>query len=382
MLRQDVAVVGSRARRRFASGRQVLPYYVPRPAAVGGQLGVASALSELAGSSSSIEAHEVLPARTVIDGAGRSIRLDPVHAFAVEPARLLTIRNRLDGVIVDGRTILSEISTDYRASPGGWKSFHRLQRWPAERHVRSAVSLVSGRGGEVNYAHWLYDVLPKVHLLRRAGVIRGGETFVVPRLDREYKVATLARLGIAATECVQVEGPLMVATHRLAVSSGHRSHHRVEAWTARFIREALLLDEIPQTGLRLYISRRDTNVRRVFNEGALEAALAARGFTAVTLAGRTFDEQVQLFASAEMVVAAHGAGLANVAFCAPGARILEVRGDAHFQPWFEDISNALGLSYTSIDASRNVGSSILPGIIRHQELVIDRVLDAVDAVLR
>ncbi len=74
---------------------------------------------------------------------------------------------------------------------------------------------------------------------------------------------------------------------------------------------------------RLYISRAGARVRRVINEEAVLVALRPLGFRAVRLEELPFSEQVNLFRSAEIVVAPHGAGLANILF-SPHATVVEL----------------------------------------------------------
>jgi capsular polysaccharide biosynthesis protein len=380
VLRDDLSVMTSRARRRAGSAWQNAPYYAPRVHPVGRTLTVGTALNGANGAST-IEGVELLPARQLADRSGEALDVLPLHAFSIAPARLITIRNRVDGVLAHDSTILHEVSTDYLAGPGAWTSFTRLQRYPEARQVGAAASLLTGAGGAVNYAHWLYDVLPRLHLLRQAGFVRGGERFITPPLDVEFKVTSLRRLGVEPSDCLEVDRPLLIECDRLGVTTGHRSHYRIEGWIPLFLREALTPEPIVQTGLRLYINRRDTKLRRVVNEDRLESLLATRGFTSVSMADYSLDEKIRLCASAEVIVAPHGSGLSNIAFCAPGTQIVEIKGDDHFQPWFEDVSRAVGLDYQVIEASRTVSSPLVPKQIRHQRIDLDRVIDAVDAVL-
>jgi len=68
---------------------------------------------------------------------------------------------------------------------------------------------------------------------------------------------------------------------------------------------------------RVYISRARARVRRVLNEEAVLAALRPLGFRRYYLEELSFAEQVRLFHDAELVVAPHGAGLANLLFAGP-----------------------------------------------------------------
>jgi hypothetical protein len=65
--------------------------------------------------------------------------------------------------------------------------------------------------------------------------------------------------------------------------------------------------------------------RSIPNAGELVAALSKLGAVAsVSLEGLPLIEQVRLFSSARLIVAQHGAALANLVFCRPGTRVLKI----------------------------------------------------------
>jgi hypothetical protein len=106
-------------------------------------------------------------------------------------------------------------------------------------------------------------------------------------------------------------------------------------------------------GRRVYVSRDDARLRRVLNEKRLLPRLEALGFERAVLGDLPIARQVALFRQADIVVAPHGAGLAHIAWCKPGTRIVEFfpspdgpRGrvrNATYDYWL--LSQLLGLDY-------------------------------------
>lgn len=94
---------------------------------------------------------------------------------------------------------------------------------------------------------------------------------------------------------------------------------------------------------RFYISRAQARVRRVLNETSVMDVLGAVGFRSCRLEEMSFAEQVRLFATAEIVVAPHGAGLANLLFSGH-ASMLELHCQA-VSPVYFFLALALGRSY-------------------------------------
>ena len=66
-------------------------------------------------------------------------------------------------------------------------------------------------------------------------------------------------------------------------------------------------------------------LRTVLNEDEVIALLESRGFETLTMEGPV-RAQAATFASAEAIVAAHGAALANLVFAPPGTAVVELMG--------------------------------------------------------
>lgn len=75
--------------------------------------------------------------------------------------------------------------------------------------------------------------------------------------------------------------------------------------------------------LKLYISRR-LRGRGPRNERDLEDALQAKGFTVVFPETLSVRDQANFFSNAKIVIAPHGAGITNIAFCKSGTPLIEM----------------------------------------------------------
>lgn len=80
---------------------------------------------------------------------------------------------------------------------------------------------------------------------------------------------------------------------------------------------------IPIRKKRVYISRSYAQCRKVLNEDLLIPRLKKLGFSIYHLENLTFIDQIQLFASAEFIIAPHGAGLSHIIF-SQNAVIMEI----------------------------------------------------------
>ena len=70
-------------------------------------------------------------------------------------------------------------------------------------------------------------------------------------------------------------------------------------------------------------------------------------FVSVKVHDIKFTDQVELFYNAEYIVGLHGGGFANLAFCKPGTKILELRSSNAGVP-IENLAKKNDLNYNSI----------------------------------
>jgi capsular polysaccharide biosynthesis protein len=95
----------------------------------------------------------------------------------------------------------------------------------------------------------------------------------------------------------------------------------------------------------IFVEREPGDVRGVLNASDVRRALEARGFVAVTMANRSFEEQAAVFAAAEVIVGLHGAALANLVFARPGTHVIELIGANTLNWIFPPLSWAAGLEH-------------------------------------
>ena len=170
-----------------------------------------------------------------------------------------------------------------------------------------------------NYFHWLFEVLGRLAIAEKAGA-KWDRVYV--ENARPFQVESLAALGIPREQIVDSSKFPLVKCRRLVAPSCPDAFHQPAGWMVDFLRTKFA--RAAGDPSLIYISREKSSFRRTTNEAEVADYLAGRGFRKVCLEGMPFTEQASLFAGAEAVVATHGAGLANLAFCPPGARVVEI----------------------------------------------------------
>lgn len=75
----------------------------------------------------------------------------------------------------------------------------------------------------------------------------------------------------------------------------------------------------------IYVSRAKARARKVLNEGRVWPMLEKKGFQRVFLEDLSFFQQVSIFQQAKVIVAQHGAGLANLLFMGRNGLVIELQ---------------------------------------------------------
>jgi hypothetical protein len=193
------------------------------------------------------------------------------------------------------------------------------RRLPASTRLSGrCLSLVSDWSSR-NYAHFLLDGLGPLALFLDAGLTLSEIDHVYcPTPPSPGAAQLLDRFAIPREKRVWAAGGMLVHADVLFVPSLPVTS--LTSWLRQFLRQAVASRARSSTR-RPYVSR-GGHGRRVASEEALQPLLLEYGFENYDPAEHA--DQARDFSEAEVVVGAHGAGLANLAFCQPGARVLEL----------------------------------------------------------
>jgi hypothetical protein len=118
--------------------------------------------------------------------------------------------------------------------------------------------------------------------------------------------------------------------------------HLASMATARMQRGAL--PQQPTFGERIY-AHRGNAPRTVSNFAGVCALVEAHGFRVVDFDRYTVAAQISMMNEARFVIGEHGAGLANIVFCRPGAILLELFNPVCMQPAYWSVASVCGLGF-------------------------------------
>jgi hypothetical protein len=189
------------------------------------------------------------------------------------------------------------------------------------------------------YAHWLLDALPRLALLKHFPADTG--ILVPPHLFKS-QAESLQLLGVWERCRKTPEQHLLVEDFYF--SSPPSMIVCYSPYAVEFLRSTILpraADAAPTP--RRFFVRRTSEGRNIVNEREVLAFFERIGWTVIDTAALSFVEQINWFAGAEAVCAIHGSGAANMVWCSPGCKFLELfpadylAGD---QEWIAQCVNA------------------------------------------
>jgi len=250
---------------------------------------------------------------------------------------------------------------------------------PPPTEVAGRLGVLATRG-DLNYYHFLVDVLPRLAVLDAAGVAPPQRWYVPASTGFQRELLDLA--GVPESARIDADAVPHVRAETLVVPSPPSMTVINPPWVTGYLRSLLLpagLRRVPGRGV--YVTRgASANNRTVTNEAELLPALTARGFVPVEPGAMTVSEQIRTFAEADVVVAPHGAALANLVFASPGATVVELfPADAAVSDYWKLASGVPGLRYSYALGLRRDGSASgrvhRTAAVRQRLLVSDVTVD-------
>ena len=248
-------------------------------------------------------------------------------------------------VLSNEGTLIADLSIEPGVVPGNAVEHSALHRRtiPRLETFDAEIVVASAFGGSDNYFHWMTEVLPRLGILARSGRSATHAAVLVNALDKPFHRETLSTLGVAPL--LDATAHPYVRARELVVPSLPGIMGDVTRASCDFLRDTFLPSTSDVATARIYITRSDARYRRLRNEREVRAVLDPLGFVTVDCTELSVGEQAELFASASVVIAPHGAGLTNIVFCRPGAKVVEFFSPAYVNGCYWGIANHVGLEY-------------------------------------
>ena len=196
-----------------------------------------------------------------------------------------------------------------------------------------------------SYYHFHVDVLGKLFTtvsMVDKNFFESFDHIILPNINKQFMVDMLKKLNLFHKVRIEPQQPIRYEDITIPSAAANLDGY-IPNDLIDFIFRNFGSPKSPSK--KLYISRSDAHHRRVINETEVINTLVREGFEVVTLEGMNFSEQIELFASAKIIVAPHGAGLTNLLYCNQSAILYEFFSTDYVNKCFTELSAEKRIDY-------------------------------------
>ena len=224
-----------------------------------------------------------------------------------------------------------------------------------KRFKGKVFSLIQGASGNNNYFHWMFDILPRLILLEKVYNLNEIDYFYSPQ-TKPWQLSTLSIFDISKERLINSNHYRHIHADKILAVS-HPWYNK-----GRILNEAKKLPTwiINEIGLKfdkygkkfecndkIFIDRRESryNHCQIINDEEIKTHLKKKGFTIYKIGELNFFEQIYLFQNAKIIIGAHGAAFANLIFCKPNTKVLDIIPENHPNSVDETIAKFKNLDF-------------------------------------
>jgi capsular polysaccharide biosynthesis protein len=261
---------------------------------------------------------------------------------------------RNGAVITPDDALIGDISREFGQYGGVLNEKHSIfsqVKLSRVRKIKGKVAVVAAAGSQ-NYHHWLYDTLPRIGLLKKAGLMEDIDHFIIGYSGLKFQKESLEALGVPAGKIIPSNDHwnFHIQAEELVVTSLPARLGTISEWTVEFLRNTFLpvSGREQGSGQRLYLSRRKAPTRNLVNEGEILEILGKLNFRPFYAEDHSIRETAAVFAAADAIAGVHGSGFANLAFCSPDTKVIDILAPKHLDPYYWILANFTGSAYSYI----------------------------------
>ncbi|MDD3150422.1 MAG: glycosyltransferase family 61 protein [Candidatus Gastranaerophilales bacterium] len=251
-------------------------------------------------------------------------------------------------VITPDDKVLAGASSDVRFPSIKYNPvFHKIKLPKVQKIEGNAVVL--SMPISYNYYHWLVETLTRMDLAQKTGL--SIDKYIVKNSTPIQKEC-LKLLGLKDDMIIENGLNTHIKADKVIASSYFApvTKRACEFLREKFLKFATISSNYSE---KIYLSREDAEYRKIVNEKEVFKYLELLGYKKIILTGKSFQEQISIFANAKYVVSAHGAGLVNTIFSPENTQIVEFLSADYFPTNFQIISHHLGFKHYTIHEERS-----------------------------
>ena len=250
-------------------------------------------------------------------------------------------------------TVNGNIGLLNKCSPS---KFNNPKRLNIDQNYDVAISLVTpyNNSHRKNYLHWITEGLLLLEAVEYYSSNYGyNPKIIINKNPTSYQIDSLNMLGILNENIIEWKHTRAKISKLIvpALRSIKNDWHKIISPAAiNWLRQKLLLgindnNHSNSFSERIIIMRKEPYDRKILNIDEISDLLNKFSFKQYYLENMKFKDQISLFKNARTIIAAHGAGLANIVFSG-GSDVIELfaKPPERYTEYYR-IANSLGLKY-------------------------------------
>ncbi len=255
-----------------------------------------------------------------------------------------------------------------------------------KKYSGTIFNLAQGGSGN-NYFHFIFDLIPKIYLLKKIIPIESIDFFYVPKITKwQEKIYSLLNIDkkklIDSDKIRHVKADLIIAvSHPWYFKNDIQSETiNIPDWIINYNKVKFLpLMKTFDAPKKIFLDRSSSifNHCQIINNDEIINILKKEGFVDYKVEKLDFEKQIYLFNQASVIIGAHGAAFTNLIFCKPKTKIIEIIPSTHPSRKCKRISEILDLDYNRIETAEYFKKDF-PDSIYLDKKDLSKILDIIN----
>ena len=233
------------------------------------------------------------------------------------------------------------------------------------KRIDKAINLI--QAGNYNYYHFFIETLSKLVLVDEVEKYRDFPILVDSIVrDNNNLFELLRKCNVFNHEIIWLNKNEHCIVDNLILPAGavkmpgnlikreylREDDFKISPWLLKKLQSRCRYDvDNPELFRKIVISRKDVSNSRLNNEKDVIDFWEQRGLDVIYPEKMSIQEQANLFATSDVIVATSGAAMANMMFCHPATQIYCIIPREHNFYLYSTMAYILGLEYKNIDAT-------------------------------
>jgi hypothetical protein len=226
-----------------------------------------------------------------------------------------------------------------------------------QKKIKGKIFNLCQGGSGNNYFHFIFDILPKIYLLKSELDLNSFDFFYLNE-PKNWQIKILNELDIPKKKLLSSKkNKHILADEVYAVDPPWYNNglvqynlNKIPKWIVHCNRKQFLNENKKTYSKKIFLDRSSSHYNhcQIKNMTEIINFVSKKNFKIYRPENLSFKKQIYLFNNSSVIFGAHGASFTNIIFCKPGTNIIELIPSDHPNKMCERISRILNLKYFRI----------------------------------